>query len=327
MAVNWLTESDNILDLALGVDTPILNAEDIRPSTSESASEKYIPPHKLRAQNQQSVQISQTPTPKPSIVAKNNKFAIVCGCHGKFFWELIPVVNLNYFRGTVPDTVDHCICSVKMYNTFTEAFWEGYNHCITKPTDVLAFQDRDYCLGVYQTHPLDGCPRQYTRYTLGSVKKFLMFNESLRIYPIIGVYCQCETTKAFERDSIAFNICYNCLQCTLELKAISPLGVLKHFTHEVSYNVDFMKALNRGPRNSCVYFLAQSLFNLHFSQLRYLGEKLDTFIYNWTINGRHCHEIAKHTSVSSFCLICHQAGNGFLPFLCTTCAEDKLKAV
>ena len=52
------------------------------------------------------------------ITPLNNRTAALCGCVGDFFWELIPSLNLNFFRGTVPDTVDHCICSMQMYNTF-----------------------------------------------------------------------------------------------------------------------------------------------------------------------------------------------------------------
>ena len=259
------------------------------------------------------------------ITPLNNRTAALCGCVGDFFWELIPSLNLNFFRGTVPDTVDHCICSMQMYNTFPEAFWDGYEQCIINPSNELALFNRDYSLGVYQAHSRT-CARTYTRYTVGSLKKYLIFNETLRARPIVGVYCKCKNSAPLIPAAIPYNVCFTCLQCCLELHAVFPCGVVDHFSFEVCYKEPFLAALERGVRNTSQYFLAQSLFDPAFSFKRKMFR--DTaFLYSWLTNGRKYPELAKKSLLSSFCMICNHAGNGYLPFLCSGCAANKLKRV
>ena len=262
---------------------------------------------------------------KSTVIAKNNRFSILCNCEGNFFWELIPSVNINFYRGTVPDTVDHCISSVYMYRTFSEAFWDGYNHCIINPNKDMSLFHRDYCLTVYQIHMNKACPRYYTRYTLGSIKAFLMFNESLRSHPVIGVFCQCKSSTPTHTlaASIPYSICFNCLQCTLELKAIAPLGVTEHFSYEVNYKVKFLAALEQGVKNNSVYFLAQSIFEPGFSTTQELPSKM-AYLHSWSTSGKHYSELVKYAQNASYCLMCSHAGNGYTTFLCSTCSRKKL---
>ena len=264
-------------------------------------------------------------TNQSCIIGLNNRTATLCGCEGHFFWELIPSLNLNFFRGTVPDTVDHCICSMCMYNTFSEAFWDGYGQCVLNPSNELALFTRDYSLAVYQAHSKT-CARTYTRYTVGSVKRYLIFNESLRARPIVGVYCKCKNSAPLIPAAIPYNVCFTCLQCCLELHAVFPSGVVEHFSFEVCYNETFLVALDRGVRNNSQYFLAQSLFDPAFSFKRKMFR--DTaFMYSWLTNGLKYTELAKKSLHSSFCMICNHAGNGYLPFLCSGCTANKLKRV
>ena len=293
-------------------------------STPRNLIEPTMPPYKKGIVNAELHRATMFYN-ESSVVAKNNRFSILCNCEGNFFWELIPSVNINFYRGTVPDTVDHCISSVRMYRTFSEAFWDGYNQCITNPTGDMSLFNRDYCLAVYQIHMEKACPRYYTRYTLGSVKSFLMFNESLRTHPLIGVFCQCKTSVPAHTliASLPYSICFNCLQCTLELKAISPIGVTEHFSYEVNFKINFLAALEQSVRNTSVYFLAQSVFDPAFSITRELPGKVG-YLHSWSTGGRHYSDLARYSQHSSYCLLCNHAGNGYTTFLCSTCARKKL---
>ena len=196
---------------------------------------------------------------RSQITARDDHTAIMCGCRGHFFWELISSNNINFFRGTAPDSVDHCVSSIYVFKTFSEAFWDAYSQCVTHPRDVFfSCFVRDWSLAVYQLHDSSTCPKYYTRYTLGSIKSYIQYNEQLRINPVIGTFCKCRCDLPAE--NIAYNVCFTCLQCVLELKALSLVGVKEHFSFEVLFKDGFLSALLPGIRNDKVYFTAQALF-------------------------------------------------------------------
>ena len=348
----WGTQSDFLLDLAKGLSVNNNPSVDF---------DKYLPPHRftpttsggdtgtvtqttpmsppgvsaplspppvtqpmpVRQNKPQEFHRAPLYTSKSCIVAKNNATSNMCGCSGSFFWELIPADNISFFRGAMPDSVDHCISSIEMYRTFSEAFWDAYNNCITHPGTDLSIFNRDYCIAVYQMHQRVECPRHFTRFTLTSVKDFLLYNEALRAHPIIGAFCKCNVTEPVNPAQIPYNICFNCLQCTLELKAISPIGITQHFSFECNFKVKFLAALQRGVQNRSVYFLAQSLFEPKNSMTREISGK-SAYLSFWTIKGRHYTEMGKHCTNCSLCMMCAHTGNGFVPFLCSTCSRKKL---
>jgi hypothetical protein len=50
-----------------------------------------------------------------SVKARNTDTAILCGCIGHFFWEIVPAKNLAFYRVTAPDmlsTVYHPVACV-----------------------------------------------------------------------------------------------------------------------------------------------------------------------------------------------------------------------
>ena len=260
---------------------------------------------------------------KSCIFARNNTTSLMCGCTGCFFWELIPADNINYFRGHVPDSVDHCISSINLYDTFSDAFWDAYNNCITNPGTDLSLFNRDYCIGVYQMHQDVHCPRGFTRFTLTSVKSFLLYNESLKAHPVVNTFCMCNAPGPVKPSEIPYKICYNCLQCTMEIRAIAPIGILEHFSYECNFKVNFLTALQKGVQNRSVYFLAQSLFEAKNSVTKPIAGK-NAYLSFWVIKGRRHTEMLKLCINPSLCIMCARCGNGFTTFLCSTCSKKKL---
>ena len=260
---------------------------------------------------------------RSQVTARDDHTAIMCGCRGNFFWELISSKNLNFFRGTAPDSVDHCVCSIVSFKAFSEAFWDAYGHCITHPRDrFFSSYVRDYSLAVYQIHDSATCPRSQTRYTLGSIKSYIEYNEQLRLYPVIGSFCKCRCN--LETRNIAYNVCFTCLQCVLELNAISLVGVKAHFSYEVVFRESFLSALLPNARNDKVYFTAQSLFEPGISNTSALAGGC-AYLNIWNVKDKTWRTLSKQILNNSFCILCHQSGNGFGPFMCTSCSEHKMK--
>ena len=245
--------------------------------------------------------------------------SVMCGCEGHFFWEFIPTTNLNFFRGTAPDTVDRCMSSIYVYRSFREAFWDAYSQCIEHCNTYTTPCVEDFALAVYQLHQSDTCPRHYTRYTLGSLKSFMQYNEKLRENPIVGAFCRCK--REISPADIPYNVCFTCLQSTLELKALSLVGVLENFSYEVNFKQGFLAALQQGVRNTPVYFLAQALFETTISN----NVKVSMGYHNtWKSRGNRSmswKRLSKLTLNKSFCVLCNKPGNGFAPFACSTCTK------
>ena len=60
------------------------------------------------------------------VLPRNSQVAVLCGCRGKFLWELIPTDYCNfYLQPHLVNTVDHTVGTCKPLSTFTEALWEG----------------------------------------------------------------------------------------------------------------------------------------------------------------------------------------------------------
>ena len=250
---------------------------------------------------------------------RNFDTAIMCGCKGHFFWEFIPVNNVSFFRGTLPDVVERCISSIHVYRDFQEAFWDAYTQCIEQATLNLPIFVSDFSVAIYQMHNSLTCPRHYARYTLGSFKSFMEFNEMLRESPIVGVFCRCKVPST--PLDIAYNLCFTCLQATLELKALSLAAVLQHFTYEVSFKTDFLNALTPGVRNNREYFLAQSLFDVKLSKIVKMGTG---WVSTWNTRGVSWKGQKAISTNRSFCIMCNIAGNGFDLFVCKNCTKYKM---
>ena len=256
------------------------------------------------------------------ITARDDHTAILCGCRGHYFWELIPATNITFYRGTAPDTVDRCVSSVHVYKTFSEAFWAGYGQCVTDCKDpCFTMYVRDWSLAVYQLHDNISCPRHYTRYTLGSIKKFIQYNEQLRLNPVLGAFCQCRCNLPSE--NIAYNVCFTCLQSVLELKACSLVGVKEHFSYEVNFKDGFLSALLPGARNNRLYFIAQALFEKGIASTKTMRGGL-SFINTWTTKIENWEKLLSLTPNNSFCMLCWHGGNGFQAFMCSNCTENKM---
>ena len=258
-----------------------------------------------------------------AVHARNSSTAVVCGCKGHFFWEILSVHEIDYYRGTAPDCVDRCISSLNMYRTFNEAFWDAYNHCIDSQNTVVqhAALPEDFVIAVYQQHTRLSCGKHYTRYTLGSYKQFMLFNQKLRETPVVGTLCRCDVPKTSPAD-IAYTVCFTCLQTTLELKAQFLPGVLQNFSYEVSYKQGFLGALQKGIRNTTKYFTAQSLFEPSISTVSKL--RLSSSYLNQWRHGR-CGDavswrtLQRKTSNQSYCILCNRPGNGYDCFSCKSC--------
>ena len=260
---------------------------------------------------------------RSQVTARDDHTAIMCGCRGHFFWELISSKNINFFRGTAPDSVDHCVCSVFTFKTFSEAFWDAYGHCVTHPRDIFfSSYVRDWSLAVYQMHDSTTCPKYQTRYTLGSIKSYIQYNEQLRMYPVIGSFCKCRCDLLPE--NIAYNVCFTCLQCVLELNALSLVGVKEHFSFEVVFKDGFLSALLPKARNDKVYFTAQALFEKGISITSVITGGC-AYLNLWKLKNQKWRTLSKQIPNNSFCILCHQSGNGFGPFMCTSCSEHKMK--
>lgn len=250
---------------------------------------------------------------------RNFDTALTCGCKGHFFWEFIPVNNISYFRGTLPDVVERCFSSIHVYRDFHEAFWDAYTQCIEQSTLNLPIFVADFAIAVYQMHNSLTCPRHYARYTLGSFKSFMEFNEVLRESPIIGAFCRCNVPM--NPSDIAYNVCFTCLQATLELKALSLTAVLQHFSYEVSFKTDYLNALTPGVRNNREYFLAQSLFDVKLSKIVKMGTG---WVNTWNTRGVSWKGQKGSTTNPSFCIMCNIAGNGHDLFVCKNCTKYKM---
>ena len=116
--------------------------------------------------------------------------------------------------------------------------------------------------------------------------------------------------------NIAYNVCFTCLQCTLELKALSLVGVLEHFSYETNFKNGFLSALRPGVRNSQNYFLAQSLFETKLSRCVKHGTG---WLNQWNVRGVHWKKQSEMSDNKSFCILCHKAGNGVDTFVCSAC--------
>ena len=253
------------------------------------------------------------------VVAHDEHTSVMFGCSDHFFWECIPSNNVDFYRGTGPDTVDRCMSSIHVYRTFREAFWDGYTECIEHATVDSNLFSTDFTLAVYQLHRSDTRPRHYTRYTLGSIKSFMTYNEQLRINPIVGAFCRCRGDIA--PADIAYNLCFMCLQSTLELKALSLVGVTEHFSYEVNFKEGFLADLQPGVRNTQVYFLAQSLFESTIA----ISVKQGTGYNNpWSPRRVSWKKLIKRAKNNSFCILCNKPGNGFDLFVCSGCSKFKL---
>ena len=269
----------------------------------------------------------QAPTPLPNahtppnfnqqsaVVARNDDTSIMCGCQGRFFWEFLPEHNINYFRGSSPDVVDYCMSSIYVYRTFNDAFWDAYTQCIEYTTRSSSFVC-DYTIGVYQLHSESTCPRHYTRYTLGSFKKFMAHNEQLRQTPVVGTFCKC----IFNIDpaDIAYNVCFTCLQTTLELHALALEGVKLHFTYEANFKTGFLASVQDTMRNTKDYFVAQALFESKIAKNIKIGTG---YMNTWKSRGVSWKAQRSITENKSYCIMCQRPGNSQDLFVCPTCTK------
>ena len=115
-----------------------------------------------------------------SLNPKNDHTAILCGCAGRFSWEIIPTHYSDYYlKPHFVNTVDHTITTCKVSDLFSETLWEGYNFT---STHINKGCKTDYCLAIYQRHA-DNCYKHTTRYTIKSVVALLMYLQTLKMYP------------------------------------------------------------------------------------------------------------------------------------------------
>ena len=251
-----------------------------------------------------------------SVKARNTDTAILCGCIGHFFWEIVPAKNLAFYRGTAPECVEHCISSRRMCSSFNDAYWTAYNACLSEVQQQGLFSE-DCVIAIYQQHLKADCPKYFTRYTLGSVKEYIKDNEAMRGTPILNSFCRCITNISSE--DLAYNVCFTCMQCTLELKACSLVGVLKHFSYEVTFKPGFLDELRPERRNTREYFLAQDMFENAIST--WVKHGTNGYLHTWTVKGMSWQK-QKHVSMNkSFCILCHQPGNGYNLFVCSNCTQ------
>lgn len=258
----------------------------------------------------------------PAVHARNNDTAVMCGCKGLFFWECLNTHDIAYFRGTSPDSVDRCISSINMYRTFDEAFLEAYTFCIDtqNPCNQISYLGEDFAIAVYQLHKHSVCGKHYTRFTLGSYKKFMQFNEKLREEPVVGTFCRCNVPMT--SADIAYTVCFTCLQTTLEMKAQFLPGVLEHFSYEVAFKQGFLNALQKGIRNNTKYFTAQSLFEKEVSKV-YKMHACGAYMNMWRYGRCRDHvswrTLQKTTENQCYCVLCNRPGNGYGCFSCKSC--------
>ena len=167
------------------------------------------------------------PTPLPSapsaslnvtVLPRNTKVAVLCGCSGNFTWEVIPADYCNFdVKPHLVNTVDHTVTTYKLLGTFTEALWEDYNICTRQILNNNHLTD--YCLAVYQQHK-PSCFRNLTWYTVRSVKNILLFIEQFRFSGVSTAFCSCPKNTA-RADSPIF--CFTCIYLHCEVK-INALG-------------------------------------------------------------------------------------------------------
>ena len=251
------------------------------------------------------------------IRARDRCSSVSCACMNGFSWELVPVRNLNFFRGTLPECVERCITGCGTRPSFNDAFWEAYTKCLTEVTGESLFTD-DFTIAIYQHHDAS-CFKATTRFTLGSVKQFMRYNEEMRSNPILNSFCRCSSTVP--PDNIPYDICFTCIQATLDLKALHLVGVLKHFSYEVSFKKAFLTSFKPGVRNPD-YFQAAHLFEKGLSNCTRYGED---WLYTWKQNITDWKQAKKVCKNRSFCILCNKAGNGYQLFVCLNCTETSGK--
>ena len=323
--LDFTSDLSDLLDYAGNIIPEETLSIPVFPDTTPSP--RYIPPsnfHKTSVRSQRHLTLpafqNNVHTPPPftktsAIVARNNDTSIMCGCKGHFFWEFIPTQNLNFFRGSAPDVVDYCMSSVLVHANFNDAFWDAYTQCIEHTTRSSCFVS-DYTLAVYQLHSVSTCPRHYTRYTLGSFKEFMGHNEQLRQAPVVGVFCKC--IYNMEPADIAYNVCFTCLQTTLELHALSLEGIKRHFTYEVNFKDGFLGAVQNTMRNTREYFVAQALFESKIAKNVKSG---NGYLNTWNSRGITWKTQRTLTKNKSYCIMCQKPGNSQDLFVCPNCTK------
>lgn len=251
------------------------------------------------------------------IRARDRCSAIGCSCMNNFSWEIVPVQNLGFFRGTSPECVERCITGRSFRPSFNDAFWDAYTTCLNEVTGESLFTG-DFTVAVYQHHGA-ACFRSMTRFTLGSVKQFMRYNEEMRAHPVVNSFCRCSSSVPVK--DIPYDICFTCIQATLELKALNLVGIVKHFSYEVCFKKAFLTSFLPGVRNPD-YFQAVSLFEKDISNCTRHGE---AWLHSWKGISKDWKQAKKVCLNKSFCILCNKAGNGYQLFVCLNCTETSNK--
>ena len=244
---------------------------------------------------------------------KNQKVAVLCGCTGRFTWEIIPTEYSDFYtKPHLVNTVDHTMGSCKVFTSFSEALVEGYNCGILQ---IAHNCNDDYCLGVYQQHE-DNCYRRVTRYTVLSIKKMVLYIQQLKTTPIPNAFCQC--SGAVPTCISPFFVCFTCLQLHLEIQAVYLCGIPDHFSYQVLLNPDIAKNITQGEVKPKM-FKAQSLFIAGLAVSQKVKDFDHVYMHKWSVEAVSRPYVQNLFYDPCFCILCSCMGNGKSSFFCQHC--------
>ena len=222
------------------------------------------------------------PTPPPAapsaslnvtVMPRNTKVAVLCGCTGRFTRELIPADYCDfYLKPHLVNIEDHTVTTYKPLGTFTEALWEGYNIC----TRQILNNDHltDCCLAMCQQY-IPSCFR-ISHGTVKSVKNILLFVEQFKISGGSTACCTCPKNTA-RPDSPIF--CFTCMQLHCEVTSMHLESIKRHLSYQNQANGNF--TLNAIPSPVDVNFFKDHLSStLLFLKLILCTTKL-IYLHRW----------------------------------------------
>lgn len=247
-----------------------------------------------------------------SLRPRNDNTAILCGCQGRFSWEIIPTHYSEYYlKPHSVNTVDHTISTCKVLPLFSETLWEGFNFT---SKHINKGCKTDYCLAIYQRHA-DNCYKHTTRYTIKSVINLVVCLQTLTMCPNQYAFCTCSC----KTTPMTPFFCFTCLQLHLELKNVHIEQIEKHFSYQVILNPNFSKDIPRGV-TSPNFFQAESLFHPGLAVTKKAASNYDfIFLHCWKKTIIKKSQVQTMFRDHAYCLMCNYPGNGTTPFVCQQC--------